>query len=168
MSELDQIEFAEREGDASMRERIDNASMLQRQATTAITLVLAGAGAALLFAARGAGSFGGVEAGSISIALWLFAIAALLVRKCLAADEYPAAYNLPLDLIHDEHSLVDIRRARLEKLDERIREAILKNDDRARWLNRCYYASAATPLIGLCAMAAWVGFSAAAAVCSAA
>lgn len=147
MTEL--IEYAEKAGFDNMRERIEVAGTIQREANTVMALLLAGAGAALALAARGEGANAGLTGAAIAVCLYLFSLAALLNWKCLGLIAYPACCNVPKNLNKPEYKLEQIRLWELENLQARIDQAIVINEQRSGWLNRCRYAAALTPIIAI-------------------
>lgn len=145
MSDL--LDMAEKAGFENMRERIEVAGMIQREANTATTLFLAGAGAALAYAAKDGGANAGLTGAAIAVCLYLFALVALLNWKCLGLIAYPACCNEPANLHKPEYKLDQIRRWELENLQTRIMQALSINEQRSIWLNRCRYAATITPLV---------------------
>lgn len=147
MTEL--IEYAEKAGFDNMRERIEVAGTIQREANTVMALLLAGAGAALAFAASDKGTRVGLTFAALAVCLYLFSLAALLNWKCLGLIAYPACCNVPKNLNKPEYKLEQIRLWELENLQARIDQAIVINEQRSGWLNRCRYAAALTPIIAM-------------------
>lgn len=150
MQEL--IDYAEKAGFDNLRERIEVATTLQREANTVMALLLTGAGVALAFAAHDKGSSMGLTGAAIAVCLYLFGLAALLNGKCLGLIAYPACHNEPKNLNQPAYTLAQIRQWELENLQARIDQAIDINEQRSTWLNRCRYAAALTPII---ASAGW-------------
>jgi hypothetical protein len=155
------IEMAEKAGQENMRERIEVAGVIEREANTVLALLLAGAGAALAYAGGDTGRPGIIGA-AIAVCVYLFALAAVLNWKCLGLVAYPAAFNEPGNLLQPEYRAEQVRRWELENLQERISAAVTINTARARWLNGCRYAAALTPV------AAAIGWGAAYLVAAAA
>jgi hypothetical protein len=143
------IEYAEKAGIDNMRERIDVAITIQREANTVMALLLAGAGAALAFAAHDNGDSIGITGAAIFVSLYLFFLAALLNWKCLGLIAYPACCNVPKNLNKPEYTVEQIRNWELENLQVRIDQALVINERRSGWLNCCRYAATLTPLIAI-------------------
>ncbi len=148
----EQLDYAERCGIENMRERIEVAAMIQREANTALALLLAGAGAALAYAAGDSTRQMSIAAFAVSV--YLFCLALLLANKCLGLIAYPAIFNEPGKLNRPEYSLEQIRNWELENLQARINEAVQINEQRGELLNRCRVAAAFTPVIAALAYAA--------------
>lgn len=141
----DLLDLAEHAGRENMRERIDNAGMIQREANTVMALLLVGAGAALAYAG---GAVGPCAAGAaLAVSVYLFGLAALLNWRCLGLTGYPASFNEPANLNRPEYEVDQVRLWELENLQARINQAVAINDRRSAWLNGCRYAAALTPLV---------------------
>ncbi len=148
------IEYAEKAGFENMRERIDVAGAIQREASNVMAVLLAGAGAALAFAANDKGANIGLTGAAFAVCLYLFSLAALLNWKCLGLIAYPACSNEPKNLNKPEYKFEQVREWELENLQARINQALAINERRSGWLNRCRFAATLTPVI---AIAGWGG-----------
>ena len=144
MSDL--IDYAEKAGFANMQERIDVASMIQREANTLMALLLAGAGTALAFSANENVENIRLLGAAIATSLYLFLIAAVLNWKCLGLIAYPASHNVPKNLNKPEYEIAEVRQWELENLQARIDQALAINETRSRWLNGSRLAATLTPL----------------------
>lgn len=149
------IDYAERAGIDNMRERIEVASIIQREAHHTVALMLAGAGAALAYSA-GSEADSRIVPAALSVSFFLFAIAGVLGWKCLGLIAYPAISNEPRNLLQDGYAVDQIRRFELDNLQTRIEQAVSINEARSRWLNRCRTAAVLTPLIALAAF--WAAY----------
>lgn len=147
MSEL--LDLAEKAGHENMRERIEVAGMIQREANTVMALMLAGAGTALAYAGSDKGMTPGVTGAALAVCLYLFLLAAVLNWKCLGLAAYPSAFNEPKSLNKPEYRVEQLRHWELENLQGRIGQAAAINTRRAAWLNRCRYAATLTPLVAV-------------------
>ena len=145
MSEL--LDLAEKAGHENMRERIEVAGMIQREANTVMALMLTGAGAALAYAGSDKGMNPGITGAALAVCLYLFLLAGVLNWKCLAIAPYPSAFNEPKSLHKPEYPVERLRQWELENLQQRIRDAAAINNRRGSWLNRCRYAATLTPLV---------------------
>lgn len=152
MSEL--LDLAEKAGRENMRERIEVAGMIQREANTVMALMLTGAGAALAYAGSDKGMNPGITGVALAVCLYLFLLAGVLSWKCLAIAPYPSAFNEPKSLHKPEYRVEQLRQWELENLQQRIREAAAINNRRGYWLNWCRFAAAFTPLAALIGWAA--------------
>lgn len=147
MSEL--LDLAEKAGHENMRERIEVAGMIQREANTVMALLLAGAGTALAYAGGDKGMNPGVTGAALAVCVYLFLLAGVLNSKCLAIAPYPSAFNEPKSLHKPEYRVEQLREWELENLQHRIRDAAAINNRRGYWLNWCRKAAAFTPLVAL-------------------
>lgn len=148
----DKLDYAERAGIENLKERIEVAGMIQREANTALTLFLSGAGASLAYAAHVADAQPAFAAGALAASVYLFVIGGILARECLGLIAYPATWNEPRNLNQVDYPLEQIRGWEIENIQNRIDQAITINEGRSKWLNRCRYAAAFMPVI---AVAAW-------------
>ncbi len=143
----DLLDYAEVAAQDNMRENIEIAGMIQREANTVMVIMLGGAGAALAFSATKSVDTPALLGAATAAYLYLFSLAALLNWKCLGLIAYPARSNEPKNLYKAEYELDQIREWELENLQVRITEAAEINDLRSIWLNRCRYAMTLTPVI---------------------
>lgn len=147
------LDYAERCGMENMRERIEVAGVIQREANTTMTLFLAGAGAALAYAS-GAEAKPEIASAAVVVSAYLFALAGVLTRTCLGLIAYPAAANEPKNLNQPNYAMDQIRAWELENLQARIDTAVRINEHRSAWLNRCRIAAALTPALAVVVWAA--------------
>lgn len=151
----DLLAMAEAAGMAAMRDTYEAATIARREASATVTLFLAGAGGALAMAARTDTGVPMVVA-ALAVSLWLFALAAAVVLRCLGLEAYPAAYQEPQNLLNAPGALDQIRRAQLSLLQERLDEAKRINARRADALNVLRLVATFTPAVAaLGAAAAW-------------
>lgn len=147
------LDYAERCGMENMRERIEVAGVIQSEANTTMTLLLAGAGAALAYASD-VEAQPAIATAAMIVSAYLFAVAAVLTGTCLGLIAYPAAANEPKNLNQPDYATDQIRAWELENLQARIDQAVQINEHRSRWLNRCRFAAALTPIIAAASWAA--------------
>lgn len=140
------LEWAEALGIANMKQRDETAKWLKTQAASTLTVLLAGVGGSLAYAARIAQGAGGpVEWGAAAFCVWLMACSVALVLKCLMVDEFPAVWNEPANLAVPGFTVNQLREHEIANLQRRIRNAVTVNDTLARWLNRVRAAAVASP-----------------------
>ena len=130
---------------------------MERQGSALLTLLLGGAGGALAFAVNLAEKKAAIwqQAGTAGVALWLFAIAALLLIKVLWARpiygpandpaNLEAAYTMPIE---------DARKFELQNRQFCITENRKRNEAVGFWLNACRMAAALSPIVF--ALSVWV------------
>lgn len=160
----DLLDYAEQAGIANMQEWVDVANMIQREANTALTVLLAGGAGSIAYAAEHAGSAMGWAAAASAV--YFFGLAALLNVKCLGLIRFPATHNEPMNLYQPQYTLTEIRAVEIENLQQRILDAQAHVDQRSVWLNRCRVLAAGVPAAallgwGLAAggLRAWAGLS---------
>jgi len=152
------LSFAESQGRANMDFHLFNADHLNKEANTLLAVLLAGAGGGLALAVSSAKDATilwptyAIAAGS----LYLFAVAALTVWKCLHIKDIEAPANEPGNLFPHDATALMVRRAELRNLQVRIRANIERNRQTSMWLNISRYLATATPVISaLVGMAAY-------------
>lgn len=144
----ERFEYIERAGIENMRERIENATALQREAHNTLLLLLAGAGAALGFVATGPRPVSALTVAAFVVSLYLFLVAGHLVARCMMVEAFPAGFNEPRHLNRPDLSLDDIRQIELANLDARIAQAAAILKRRSGALNLTRLLAIATPLVG--------------------
>jgi hypothetical protein len=138
------LDWAEKAGIENMKDHVNNADLILKQASTLLTLLLSGAGAALYFGM----SHSELRLVAITVSLWLFFLATILTLKCLMFDDFPSIWNEPQNLNIKGYSLERLRQYELENLQTRIKKAILINSKKSKRLNNCIFAACATPIVG--------------------
>lgn len=137
----------EKAGIENMKERSQNGDLIHKEANTALTMFLSGAGAALYFAAKQEP----LSSVALVVSIWLFSTSMLLTLKCLMFGNYPAIWNEPKNLNQANYDIDAIRAFEVENLQQRIDQASELNYRKSLWLNRCIIAGCSTPAIALIA-----------------
>ena len=151
------LDWAEKASVENMIDHVSNADLIQKQASTLLTMLLSGAAAALYF------GFDHEELRFVAVivSFWLFGLSAFLTRKCLMFGDFPSVWNEPKNLNQKGFELDKLREFELDNLQKRINEAISLNFTKSLRLNDCILSACCTPIIGLIA---WLvqayGFSA--------
>jgi hypothetical protein len=147
---LELLDFAEKAGYENMRGHLAHAETLAKEASTTITLLLAGTGGALAYAVRwfDDGPKSPAVWGAVVVAFWLACLSTLLVLKCLRVVSTEMLYNEPMNLYKPELNLPmpEAREWELKNLQDRIQLMKLRNRPIAVWLDRLRIAAAFTPL----------------------
>lgn len=148
MSDL--LDWAEETGLENLKAHHQTADLLQKQAVTTLTVLLAGATGGLAYAIKGA-EYGSLwwAIGSAAFSFYLYLLCALTVFKTLTVKEFPMLHNEPRNLYQPEYSLNSIKEVEIENIQERIQQAVARNKLTAGWLNRIRYAAVASPLVFL-------------------
>lgn len=157
MGEWSYVEWAEKAGIENLRGRLATGDVLLAQASTLLSLLLAGMGGALAYAVKliDTGPVSPVAWAAAAVSAWLAVVAVVLMARCIVTRETQALYNEPGNIYKPDLSLSPdaIRGFELENIQRRIEQTKARNEAVARWLDRCRYAAIATPLVF--AIAAW-------------
>jgi hypothetical protein len=147
MDEL--IDFAEKAGAENIRFRLQNAETLSKDASSTLTVLLAGIGGAMTYAAKVLESSTpkAVELGALVFLIWLICTATVLVHYCMLSTNIQAPTNQPMNLYQKEYSLESIRVAELRNLEDRIKLLIDRNHRIAAWLDRVRILTIASPIV---------------------
>lgn len=145
----DHITYAETAGFENIRFRLQNAETLAREATSTLTILLAGMGAAMAYAVKGFEqvSPSALAIGAAALSIWLMLVAVLLVVYCMLTTNLPAPTNEPMHLYQVEYPLESIRKVELRNLDERIKQIAARNHRVAAWIDRARLLAIASPIV---------------------
>jgi hypothetical protein len=153
--ELDWIEKAAIE---NLKGRVATADMLAKESVTTLTVLLAGTGGAFAWAIKLFDDKANVGTVAALIAsAWLTGLTIYLVWGCLRIVELPAVYNQPGQLLGraaEGASFEAWRRHELLNIEERIGEAVDRNNRIADRLNLIRILATVTPILS--AIGAWV------------
>lgn len=146
MSKL--LDWAEKSGLENLKWHRETADLLQKQAVTTLTVLLAGATGGLAFVIKGVehNSLWWVI-GSAAFSVYLYALCALLVFNTLRIKSFPSLYNEPKNLFQPAFTLEEMKEAELANIQERIEQAGARNEGTSNWLNRIRYAAVASPMV---------------------
>lgn len=146
---IELLDYAETQGKENIRHHFETADYLNKQASTTLAVLLALSGGALAYAVKLLDASLGMALclAVASVALYLFGLCAVLVTQCLVVKDFPNQANEPDNLLQDGYSLEQIRRAELQNLQTRIRQASQRNAFTTRWLNRVRLWATFTPMV---------------------
>lgn len=151
------LDWAEKAGIENMKDHVNNADLIQKQASTLLTMLLSGAAAALYFGV----DHEELRFAAVIVSLWLFGLSAFLTRQCLMFGDFPAVWNEPKNLNQKDFELDKLREFELKNLQKRITDAMTLNFTKSLRLNNCILNACCTPIIGFIAWLVKVyGFSA--------
>jgi len=158
MAEWNYAEWAEKAGIENLKHRLATGDVLLAQANTLLSILLVGIGGGLSYAMKLADS-GAVAAptwGAAAATAWMVWVAAVLVHQCIATRETEVLGSSPLNVYKPSLDLTEeqVHIHFMQQLQDRIVFTKTRNRMVAYWLDRCRYASIATPLIF--GLAAWV------------
>lgn len=131
------IDWIEKQGQESIKARFATSELIAREAQTTLTVLLAGVGGTAAYASKlfEPGPAEPLVVASAAACGYLAVLSAILVLACMMFRSYPAQFQEPTNLIVPGATLLQVRDAELLNLDERIKEATLLNEARARNLN---------------------------------
>jgi hypothetical protein len=150
------LRMAEGDADANTKAVVATTEWLAAQSATTLTLLLAGIGGALAFAAKAVtGPPGLVEAGAAAVCAYLVLLAAVLVWRCLMVGPVPAPRGDPEGWLYwPGADLMELRREGLVNIQLDLDAARARNGATARALNGVRLAALGTPLVFV--LAAWL------------
>jgi hypothetical protein len=134
---IEAIDWIEKQGQESIKARFATAELIAREAQTTLTVLLAGVGGTAAYASKlfEPGPAEPLVVASAAACGYLAVLSAILVLACMMFRSYPAQFQEPGNLLVPGATLLQVRDAELLNLDERIKEATLLNETRARNLN---------------------------------
>ena len=143
------IDWAEQHALENIRFHLGTADTLAKEATTTLTLLLAGVGGTMAHAMQGINkeTMSDSHVASIVLAVYLVVISATLVYKCMRVAPIPAPTNEPKNIYQPNFKLDDLREAELNNLQTRIDDSVKRNDSVATWLNLIRFLAVFSPVI---------------------
>lgn len=155
MSEL--LDWVENAAIENLRLQHHTADVIARESVTTLTLLLAGVGAGVAYAAKSVdrSALDWLSVGAISVTAYLAVLCLILVVRCLRISPLPAIYNEPGNLLQPDIEFEDLRRYELENMQTRINDAVRRNARIAGSLNRVRIAAALSPLVFIIFAACW-------------
>ena len=151
------LDWAEKAGLENLKFRLQNAETLAKEAATTLTVLLAGIGGALSYAAKyydGKPPALSLVVGATALAVWLMFLSVLLVHYCVRTLPLQTPTNEPENLYQPKFALDVLREVELQGIQRRINQTVKRNSTVAQWLDRVRYGAVFSPLIFL--IAAWV------------
>ena len=151
--ELGELDWIEKAAVEHLKQRVECADVLAKEAATTLTVLLAGAGGSLAYGIKIAdGDFSASVLIATFVCVWLAICAILLVHKCLKIEAIALVYNEPknhLLRLTSDASFENWRKEELLGMQVRIDANTLRNDRTAKSLNHVRTMAAATPAIAL-------------------
>lgn len=143
------LEWIENHAQESLKARFATAEIIAKETQTTLTVLLAGIGGSAAYAAKNfdPGPSGPVEVAAAVTCVYLVVLAVSLVIVCMMFKSYPAQYQNPENLLHPDYSIDEIRRAEIDNIGIRIKEAAEINAERAARLNKIRILIALSPLL---------------------
>lgn len=151
MKEL--LDWVEKNALENLRARLQNAEVLAKEASSALTLALAGVGGGLAYGIKA------LESGPLvpwAMALWvavawLAICAGLVLVRCIQTRELELPTNSPRNLWQPKFGVDALREVELDNIQGRIDRTAERNQQVAYWLDRCRLMLVATPAVYLAA-----------------
>lgn len=151
------LDWAEKAGAENIRFRLQNAETLAKDASSTLTILLAGMAGALAYAVKGfeVTPISSLTFGAAALSAWLMLLAIVLVLQCIVTTELPTPTNEPKNLNQAGFALDALREVELRNLQERISQITVRNHRVAGWLDRVRLCATASPLVFAIAAWAW-------------
>lgn len=145
----DQLEWLEKAGIENMKLHHVCADNLAKDSGTTLTVLLAGMGGSLAYAAKGleSNTITWFSIGASALTIWFACLGFYLVIKCLMATALPQIYNEPANLNVPNVSFDKLRQAELLNLQARINLAVQRNGAIAYHLNWVRRLAVASPFV---------------------
>jgi hypothetical protein len=145
-----EYEWIERNGIENLKARVSTADTLAKEASTTLTVLLAGIGGSLAFAAKSLeGHVTYQTIAAITTCTWLVLLSAALVHFCMMVRPIPTVYSQPASLLQRQAmgaTLDDWRYGELLNIEDRIQEVIRRNQIVAQKLNLVRSLAYLTPV----------------------
>jgi hypothetical protein len=150
MKIVDTLKWVKEEARANADFQISCADAMEKQASTLLNFLLAGAGGALAYAVNltATQDVAWLQAAMAATSLWLFFVAAILLMRVLWSRPIYGPANDPKNLeAAYEMQLADALAFDLEQRQSCIENNRARNDTVGIWLNICRSLAIATPLV---------------------
>lgn len=147
-----EFEWIEKNGIENLKGRAATADMLAKEASTTLTVLLAGVGGSVAYAIKVAGDHSGAVVAGTFVCVYLMVLSALLVYRCMMINPIPAVYSQPgglLERIKHDASFDEWREGELLNIEDRIIGATKRNEFVAKKLNLVRQLAICTPIVGL-------------------
>jgi len=145
-----EYEWIERNGIENLKARVATADTLAKEASTTLTVLLAGIGGSLAFAGKSLeGHVTYQTVAAITTCGWLVFLSATLVHFCMMVRPIPTVYSQPASLLQRKATgatFDDWRYGELLNIEDRIQEVIRRNQVVARKLNLVRSLAYLTPV----------------------
>ncbi|AZY48844.1 hypothetical protein ACLQ9F_11995 [Bordetella avium] len=147
MSDL--LDWVEKAALENLRAHHQAADVIAKEATTTLTVLLAGMAGALAYAAKGvdAAAWTWLSVGAAAFSAYLLLLGLWLVLGCMKIGDLPAIHNEPGNLFQPGIPLEDLRKYELENMQLRINDAAARNSRVARALNNIRLAAILSPVV---------------------
>ncbi|WP_186057640.1 hypothetical protein [Burkholderia gladioli] len=154
----DRLDWIENAGVENMKAHHACADYLTKEASTTLTITLAGMGGGLAYAAKSvdAHSWSWLSVGTIGFTAWLLFASWYITTRCLKISSIDQIYNEPKNLVDPGETFTYLRECELLSLQDRITNTARRNAQFAERLNRARKFAIFSPLAFIVASAAWL------------
>jgi hypothetical protein len=126
------VEWAEHAGLENLKEHHEAANLIAGQASTTLTILLAGVGGSLTYAVSANPRLAGLPMAAAWLCAYLAFLAIMVTLKCLYVGDAPPVHNHPKNLAVRGHALETLREEEIKNIDLRIADLSKRNTERAR------------------------------------
>ena len=154
------LAWMETAGIENMKAHHACADYLAKEASTTLTLTLAGMGGGLAYAAKAidAHNWTWFSVGAAAFTAWLLLVSGYITLRCLKVAAIDQVFNEPKNLEHPGETFEYERRCELLSLQQRIDNASARNAELAQRLNIARIGAIASPVIFILFSVAWLTF----------
>ncbi|HDR9161793.1 TPA: hypothetical protein QDB28_002161 [Burkholderia vietnamiensis] len=158
--EKERLAWIEAAGIENMKAHHACADYLAKEASTTLTLTLAGMGGGLAYAAKAIDvhNWTWFSVGAAAFTAWMLIVSGYITLRCLRVAAIDQVYNEPKNLEKTGETFEYLRRCELLSLQQRIDRASARNAEFAKRLNRARICAIASPLALILSSVAWVAF----------
>ncbi len=158
----ERLDWIEKLAIENMKAHHASADVIAKEASTTLTVLLAGAAGGLAYAGKAldANSWTWYSFGAAVFTAYMTWLCYRCVKDCLMISPVPQIFNEPRNLDAPELTLSELRQAEILGLQSRIDEAAKRNGALSLKMNRIRELAVASPLVFAIASGAWaVGYS---------
>lgn len=145
----DMLDWVEKQALENLRFRIQDADNLTKESNTTLTLLLAGMGSGFAYELKliSENAQPWLLLSIFMVSSYLLILCSLLIFNCLKIAAIPAPTNEPNNLYQPAFALEVLREAELKNIQQRINDAVTRNESVATWLNRIRFCAVCTPIV---------------------
>jgi hypothetical protein len=158
----ERLDWIEKSAIENLKAHHASADVIAKEASTTLTVLLAGAGGGLAYAGKAvdAHSWTWYSFGAAAFTAWLTWLCYRCVKECLIISPIPQIYNEPRNLHAPELTLSELRESEILGLQNRIDLAAKRNGEQALKMNEIRKLAVASPLVFAISSLVWaLGYS---------
>ncbi|MFM0245205.1 hypothetical protein [Paraburkholderia sediminicola] len=151
------LDWIEKSAIENLKSHHNAADIIAKEASTTLTVLLAGAAGGLAYAAKAFDTHNltWFSFGAVAFTAWMAWLSYRCVTECLMISPIPQIYNEPRNLDAPELSFNDLREAEILGIQDRIDKAAKRNADLSACLNRIRKLAVASPGVFAISSLAW-------------